>query len=326
MRKFLFLPMLVAAFAANAQTVSDFESQPLTVADTYYVNYTDPGTDVGFEDGLVYFPCVYDTGWGMEFWSRGFAYSNMTDTVTGDYTNMYAARPGKGVDNSDNYVVVWDARNVIHLRGDAAGKPVKGLYVTNSNYAYKSMKYGDVMSPDVFDGAEEEWFKVTAYGYLRDTLSADSVAFYLADFRSSDPADHKLVDTWEWMDLSTLGAVDSILFTISSSDPNKPTYFCLDDFTTHEDYVEEPDPGSVPKQSAYIAKVYPNPVAGRLYVETGAVVTGVIRITDITGKLLGNYDVNGKVTEINTAALMPGMYMLALQVGGKTTTIRFQKQ
>ncbi len=322
MRRLLFLPLLAGTLAANAQTVSDFESLTLATADTYYVNHSDKGVDVGFEDGLAYFPCVYDSSMYGWWWSKGFTYSNMTDTVTPGFINMYAARPGKGANNSANYVVAWDVSNVVYLRGDAIGKPVQGMYVTNSNYAYKSMKEGDDYT-DPFDATNKGWFKITVYGYDSGQLKQDSVAFYLADFRSADPADHFIIDTWEWLDLSALGGVDSLLFTISSSDIMQPTYFCLDDFTTHEDYT--PDPGAVSQQSAYIAKVYPNPAAEKLYVETGIPVTGQIRVTDITGKLHARYEINGAVTEINTAALVPGMYMLMLQTEGKIATIRFQK-
>ncbi len=322
MRRLLFLPLLAGTLAANAQTVSDFESLSLTVADTYYVNHSDMGADVGFEDGLAYFPCVYDSSMYGWWWSKGFTYSNMTDTVTPGFTNMYAARPAKGANNSANYVVVWDVSNVVHLRGAAIGKPVKGMYVTNSNYAYKSMKEGDdYTSP--FDATNRGWFKITVYGYDSGELKEDSVDFYLADFRSSNPADHFILDTWEWLDLSSLGGVDSLLFTISCSDIMQPTYFCLDDFTTHETY----DPTtSVLQQAVFTAKIYPNPAAEKLYVETGTAVTGQIRITDITGKLHAHYDINGTVTEVNTAALAPGMYMLVLHAEGKTSTIRFQKQ
>ncbi len=321
MRRLVILPFLIGSLTASAQTVADFESLPLSSSDTFYVNYDTPGGDVGFQDGLAYFPCVYDTGWGMTFWSKGFAYSNMTDTVTPGYMNMYAARPGKGANNSDVYVVAWDTANIIHLRGAAQGKPVRGMYVTNSNYAYKSMKEGDPFAPDIFDGAENEWMKMTVFGYFEGSLTADSVEFYLADFRSSDPAEHKLVDSWEWLDLSVLGAVDSVLVRVACSDPDKPIYFCLDDFTTDEDYTGSK---SVASAIANDIRIYPNPVQDRLFVQTGSS-EGRLILTDIAGRVVGNFTISDNITKIETSGLLPGIYQLVLVQQNRKSVIRFQK-
>ena len=57
--------------------------------------------------------------------------------------------------------------------------------------------------------------------------------FYLADYRSTDSAHDYIVDDWTWVDLSGLGTVDRIEFTLSSSDVgsfgmNTPAYFAMD--------------------------------------------------------------------------------------------------
>lgn len=316
----LCLSLLAACFGTKAQTVSTFEALPLATPDTYYVNYSQLGADVGFGDGLAYFPCVYDTAWGLQLWISGFAYSNMTDSTTPDYTNMYAARPAKGHDSSDQYVVAWDVRNVVHLTGAAAGKPVRGFYATNSTYAYFSMRDGDGFSSP-FSGANHDWAKITVRGYLGGTQKNDSVDFYLADFRSADSTEHYIVDTWEWVDLLPLGNVDSLEFVWSASDIMKPAYFCMDDFTTDE------TAGITQAASAIAAKVYPNPAAGQLFVESAGQDISDIRLFDMSGKLLGQYAASGRVTAIPTAALPAGMYLLMLQGDDRTmATVRFQKQ
>ena len=69
MRKFtLLISAAFIAITSGAQTVADFESLTLPGTDTAYVNYSAPGTDVGFNNGLAHFPCVYDTGFGSGYW------------------------------------------------------------------------------------------------------------------------------------------------------------------------------------------------------------------------------------------------------------------
>ena len=59
MRKFtLFLSALaLVCFSLKAQTVATFESLPLSGSDTFYLNLSAPGTNVGFSNGLATFPC-----------------------------------------------------------------------------------------------------------------------------------------------------------------------------------------------------------------------------------------------------------------------------
>src|SRR6202000_1879968 len=104
--------------------------------------YSNPGQDVGFFNGLAFFPCVYDTAYGG-YWSYGFAYSNMTDSVTSGFGNQYSAKTTKGYAGSAKYVVAYVSNPVtfapqmtMQLTGAAVGKPVSGFYVTNNTYAY----------------------------------------------------------------------------------------------------------------------------------------------------------------------------------------------
>ena len=57
--------------------------------------------------------------------------------------------------------------------------------------------------------------------------------FYLADFRFADNALDYVVDSWTWVDLSSLGVVSSLSFSLASSDVgqfgmNTPAYFAMD--------------------------------------------------------------------------------------------------
>src|SRR5690348_16262736 len=97
---------IIGAFIAlqsQAQRVVTFEDLTLPKTDTFYLNYSSPGNDVGFTDSFLHFACIYDTVYGG-IWESGFAYSNKTDSVTGSYLNSYSAKPAKGYAGSANYV------------------------------------------------------------------------------------------------------------------------------------------------------------------------------------------------------------------------------
>lgn len=328
MRKiFTLLAGLALAHCAKAQTVSNFESLVLSKSDTFYVNYGLPNKDVGFNSGLAHFPCVYDTAFGG-FWVSGFAYSNMKDSITSGYMNQYAAKTAAGYNNTAKYAVAYGQTNTVHLRGAALGKPVKGVYLTNSTYAYNSMRDGDFFAKKFggVSGTDTDWFKLTIKGYLKDTLGKDSVDFYLADFRNADNAKDSILKYWKWADLQSLGPVDSLQFSLSSSDNgafgmNTPAYFCMDDFTTYETFTGVAEVKAMP-----VAKVYPNPAVNELFVDAKDNSVKAVAVYDMSGRLVIKQDVKDAVTSVNIATLLPGVYILELTGEEQNASLRFVKQ
>jgi hypothetical protein len=325
----LFAALALSATVATAQTVSTFDTLHLAHADTFYVNYSASGSDVGFNDGLAHFPCVYDTSYGG-FWSYGFAYSNMTDSVTGGVGNQYSARTGSGYGGSHNYAVAFCFDPItyqntvkINLLGAARGRTVSGFYVTNSTYAYNSIKYGDMFTHRFSNG---DWFKLTVRGYSGGVLQPDSVGIYLANFLFPDTTMNYILKTWEWVNLSTLGHVDSLQFALTSSDNgmygmNTPAYFCIDNFTTNEAALSATN-----MPAATIAKVYPNPVTSTLYVDVADNTVDKIMVMNLAGNILQTYAADKKQVAINTSSFAAGVYMLQLVGNGKVSTVRFVKE
>ena len=330
----LLFSALVLGTAVQAQTVATFDTLSLHGSDTFYINMSAPGTDVGFTDDLARFPCIYDTSGGYTLWNY-FAYSDKTDSVTSGYTNQYSAKTGIGYAGSAKYAVAYCTNPVTYentmnlfLRGAAIGKTVSGFYATNSTYAYNSMRDGDFAAKK-FGGAtgnDPDWFLLTVKGYTGGVLTVDSVNFYLADYRFAHNDSDYIVKTWEWVNLTSLGHVDSLQFHLSSSDNgsfgmNTPAYFCMDNFTTNETGVSV---GNV--QPISIAKVYPNPATDILYVDVADKSVREIIVTDMTGKIMGTYPVTEKQVAINTASLSCGIYMLQLTGNGRTASAKFVKQ
>ena len=332
MRKFtiLFSALFMGISALRAQTVATFEALTLAHADTFYTNYTASGTDVGFNNGLAHFPCVYDTSWGG-LWSSGWAYSNMTDSVTGDYTNQYAAKAGIGHAGSEKYVVANAFGGIqVKLTGAAMGHPVKGCRITNSTYAFASMRDGDFFARKFHNG---DWFMVVAKGYYHGVKKADSVGMYLANFLQPDSTNNYILRTWEWMDLEPLGKVDSIEFTLASTDNgafgmNTPAYFCMDHFTTYETFDTSTPPPTFTgtTETTQTIKAYPVPATDRLFVDLPDNGAALMTIMSMDGKAVMNIEHTTQHTEINTASLPAGMYMLHITGDNRKAAIRFTKQ
>lgn len=212
---------------ANAVTAT-FDD--LTLSPESYWNGSD--SSGGFNSGGIYFINNFDTTY---FSWDGFSYSNITDTATSGYDAQYNAITGIGQDGSANYgicYVGWASLPTMTLE-----KPgiINGLYVTNSNYAYYSMLYGDSFAKKFGgdSGNEQDWFMLTITGKDADGVTIGTIDFYLADYRFTDNSEDYIVDSWRSIDLSSLGTVKSIEFALSSSDTgdlgmNTPAIFALD--------------------------------------------------------------------------------------------------
>lgn len=327
-----FMALLMSTFTTNAQVtvVATFDTLTLPGTDTAYVNYSAFGTDVGFDDGLVHFPCVYDTAFGFTLWSAGFAFSNKTDDTTRGYLNPYSAITASGQNNTAQYAVANTSMSpaVVHFK--APGDQVaNGFYITNSTYAYWAIKEG-YFGAKAFGGVsgnDTDWFKVTVKAYDNGSLKNDSVDFYLADYRFANNAQDYIVNDWRWVNLSTLGIADSLLFTMSSSDTaggfgmNTPGYFCVDSFTTNRLF------GAVNDDANHLAaKVYPNPATDRLYIEATDDRIKELYVYNMTGALVKRIAVKDRVTLVPMQDMPAGTYMLQLKGDGGTASLRFVKQ
>lgn len=230
-------------------TLATFDDLPLA-ADSYWNGSDNSG---GFSSGNTYFYNNFvDWGGGATSWD-GWAYSNITDNTTSGYGNQYSAYAGGGVNGSSNYGVSyipldWTGSydpipSQVDLPGPSHGYPVEGAYFTNTTYAALAMRDGEGPAKQ-FGGAtgdDPDWFKLSITGIGSDATPTGTVEFYLADYRFADNRQDYIVNDWVWVDLSSLGEVTGMEFSVASSDVgdfgiNTPTYFAMDDLT----YVPEP--------------------------------------------------------------------------------------
>lgn len=326
MRRFFYLSLVLLAFGqprARAQGFYvTFDTLSLPGNDTFYANYSQPGQDVGFYCGPIYFPSVFDTSAFGPFWNYGFSYSNKTDTSTPGYTNDRAAITGIGYNNSPNYCIVWQGYSEPRIR--VGGLNIQSLYVTNTTYAYLSMRDGDGFAKK-FGGAtgnDPDWFKVSFILYLTGG-GVDTVHHYLADFRFQNNAFDYIQKDWEQVNFN-LGTVDSIGIKLSSSDTgafgmNTPAYLALDQL-----YFEQTQ--FVPSQNAQTApvQVYPNPTNNDLIIEAPDAAS--FAVIDCFGNRVLRQPAAGRQHLLPTCHLTPGAYLLEVtNKKGERAFMKFSK-
>ena len=171
------------------------------------------------------------------FWG-GFTASNHTDLTQTGLDAQYTAAAGIGYDGSAQYAVAYTYGSQTDVyAADGSTQTVTGCYVTNNLWAYQSILNGDAMTTPFGgpSGNDPDWFKLTATGKNANGQAVGTVEFYLADYRFSNNNEDYVLNTWEWFDLSTLGEVATISFSLSSSKNDSygmltPAYFCMDDF------------------------------------------------------------------------------------------------
>lgn len=226
--------------AAPAKPEGPATMEDLDLADESYWNGSD-GTG-SFVSGGYRFENGYELSeYGA--YAYGFYYTNLTSTTSTSYTEMYNSIVGHGAENSKTYATYnvneYNPKGVEVISSED-GEVISGFYVTNSAYACTSILRGDNIAKRFGTG---DWFKLTVVGYDVNEEETGRVDFYLADFR--DVTNAYIINTWRWVDLTSLGKVKRLGFEMSSSDNgawgmNTPAYFCLDNLGGVAPENEEP--------------------------------------------------------------------------------------
>lgn len=253
-----------------------------------------------------------DTDWDTSFggyWAGGWAFSNLKYTTeeTSDFSkHLYASKPGKGSEKSGNVYAVGTDGSYIQNK-DPLNQSMAGCYISNSTYAYNSMKLGDNFAKK-FDSNDSFALIVDFY------LSGKEVGtqkVWLADYRSASADDHFILDTWQWVTFQYANA-DSIVFHFESSDMgdwgiNTPKYFCLDEIqlVSSANMEEFPSPLAL--------EVYPNPFNDYIKIDIEEKVKS-IHLMDLSGKVQPILVENETI--LNTSMVSRGAYILTILTEG----------
>ena len=224
---------IVAVGAASGAAANDVTFEDLGLAPESFTNGSDGAG--GFVSGGVTFENTYNALWGT--WD-GFAASTTTDSVNGGFGNQYSARTGAGYGGSATYGVgyenTFDGRvPTLYLDDEVV---MDSVQITNTTYAYDSILNGDFAGKPFggTSGDDEDWFLLTIDGFDSTGAHAGFVELYLADYRFADNSLDYILKEWVEVDLTSLGGIASLEFSMTSSDVgefgiNTPTYFAMDD-------------------------------------------------------------------------------------------------
>ncbi len=205
---------------ANSQFISTS-----THVDGYY--YVD-----NFQDNnqLVTLNHYYSVS-GSNYYFSAFTYMNKSDNQT---SNSPAPISGKAKTGT-TYIAAYsnDYTPALITINNPDKYAIKGVWITNSTYAYNGMIKGDAYAIPFKKGG---WYKVTATGYDKQNKSIGSAEIYLANYTNDND---KPISDWIWFNLSGLANATSIKFIPSSSDTGEngmrtSQNFCLDGITLTE--------------------------------------------------------------------------------------------
>jgi len=298
--------LLFIQLGVSAQVIATFENFKLHSGQ--HLNNAAP--EPGFKSGSIELPNFYDSQ--FDYWS-GWAISADTNKTTPGFQNQYSAIAGRGALGTTAYATgyVYDP-TLIRLQQNAIGKPMIGFYVTNSTYAYLSMRDGDSFAKKFGGetGKDPDFFLMTIKKYSGGVIADDSINVYLADFRSPDASKDFILSDWKYVDLTTLGEVDSLVLRMTSSDVgvfgmNTPAYICIDQISTDNllsaAYINE---------SGIKIDIFPNPAHDRLYLDMP--VKGAVSIMNMQGIVSWSSLLEPGQHEVSTASWPRGVYLLSL--------------
>ncbi len=308
-KKLLLIAIIAITNLSLVKAQANFDDLQLA-PDTFW-----NGSDLsgGFTTGNVFFKNYYDTNYYS--WS-GFCYSSKTDTTTAGWANQYSTIAGSGYNGSQNFGIYYPSYGqAVYIKLNN-NEHISGFYVTNSTYAYLSMRDGDSYAKKFggTSGDDPDWFKLKIFGYQNGNL-IDTVVFYLADFRFTNNSQDYIVKDWTFVDLSSINNSDSITFALSSTDNgqygmNTPAYFCIDnlEYTT----------GIKNNISDNKVNIYPNPAKDIININNSN--NSVLSIFDITGKQILCKKLNSNNSKINVSNLLSGVYFVKIAKSNVVTT------
>lgn len=207
----------------------------------------------GWSSGGVQFENTFtDFGGGFTGW-EGWAYSTVRDIVTAGFANQYAAYSASGTDagfgsgNSRTYALAFPGsqrNNNGSVLSFATTVAVESIDVTNTTYALLGLRDGnDGGAGFVAQFQDGDFFRLSITGFDGAAGSGNptgSVDVDLANYGGAGADDNQIIDDWVNVDLSGLGQVRSLRFSLDSNVVdtfdgiaflNTPSYVAIDNLS-----------------------------------------------------------------------------------------------
>ena len=173
-------------------------------------------------------------GWTVKYggcMAGGGCVINEDGTVTADPAQPYIVGYwGSWSEDPTNQVKYADND------GNTTFKPV-GVYVCNHPWPYYGCLHGDGFGRAFEEG---DYFELIAHGVDADG-NETTTSINLVEFTNGEL---KALNDWTFFDLSSLGEVESVYFTMNSTDSgaygmNTSAYFCMDKFQAEIPEIED---------------------------------------------------------------------------------------
>lgn len=289
-----------------------------------------------YESEFASFQFDWDTSFGG-YWAKNWAASRViyNKEESSDYArHLYAAKPGYGCESADyDFASHSASKNVFLVGQNNSGfsfNPTTGiasqviqLRISNSTYAYNSMKLGDFVGKK-FSAADKDSFVLIITGFSNE-VKKFSKRVYLADYRFADTNKNFMLDTWQLVKFNQNETADSLAFTLESSDNgqfgmNTPAFFVMDNVTI-ADFNN-----SVNKIATKVVKSYPNPATHSIQFEIPSAQTNVM-IYQSNGIICKQIQIQSNLDIVNIDDLSAGLYVVKMQNAlGQTFNTKFIKQ
>ncbi len=292
----LFLIGLLSVNYLISQNNLNFNFEDLNVPDTgFYIGKDGNG---GFGNQYLNFKTLYTDYGDFDYWDN-FAFSYDTVTIDNQYINVTDTAFSQNIFGIGYIPQDWQSGTYENIPITCAFEnPVKilSVYVTNDSTTSDVIRNGcPTTGSDPFSNGD--YLKIIFEGRYNGQ-STGFVEFFLANFTEDN---NYIVNSWQNVDLSSLGTIDTLLFNLQSTDVgnygmNTPAYFCIDDlqFTIETNVCADYKNNLI---------VYPNPADNYLNIYGNF---DYIEIYNINGKFIKK--LTTKFIDIST--LKSGIYLI----------------
>ena len=184
-----------------------------------------------------------------------------------------------------------------------------GIYVNNSPWPYYGNLSGDGFARPL--NKTGDYFKLFIHGMDGNYEDNGKVVEHiLAEYKNGSLQQSP---NWEWVDLSSLGEIGGVYFTMESTDGdpmygmNTAGYFCMDKFQVETIDLKN---GTNIKNGVMETtfNVYPNPFTDYIMVNTS--VAGTATIYNLSGTAILNANIQIGSNRIEVSAWPKGVYVL----------------
>ncbi len=181
---------------------------------------------------------------GVDTSYMGYVVSNDESTEWDGNTKLDArSAAGHGANGTTNYSVAylptWGvAVEPIAVQAGAEGIEVPGVYVTNTGWTYESVLNGS----GGYNGGSDKFVKGDSYKVTVTADNGNQVTVPLADYTSADVSQHYALTEWAWIDLSSLGKVRTLSFSVEAKCGKSglfPVYVAIDELGATRPEIKE---------------------------------------------------------------------------------------